>query len=63
MSLKFMRDGVKSADVVTAYSINGNPTGNYDFFAEDLKNHIGFPKGIVLKALDDHFSKYSNYTQ
>ena len=63
MSLKFMRDGVKSADVVTAYSINGLPAGNYDFFAEDLKNHIGFPKGVVLKALDDHFAKFSNYTQ
>ena len=33
MSLKFMRDGVKSADTVTAYGINGLPDRDFNFFS------------------------------
>lgn len=63
MSLKFMRDGVRSADTVTAYGINGLPNGDFNFFSQDIRNHIGFPKGFVLKALDSHFAKATDYTQ
>jgi len=33
MGLKFLRDGVDSANLVSMYSVNGNPKGNFDFFS------------------------------
>jgi len=41
MGLKFVRDGVDSANLVSMYSVNGNPPGDTNFFSQDFFNHIG----------------------
>jgi hypothetical protein len=38
MGLKFLRDGVDSANLVAMYSVDGQDT--FNFFANDFKNHI-----------------------
>ena len=39
MGLKFLRNGVMSADLVAMWSLNGQP-GNWNFFANDFRNHV-----------------------
>ena len=49
MGLKFLRDGVDSANLVAMYSVDGQDT--YNFFANDFKNHIPSAVSIETKAL------------
>ena len=40
MGLKFLRDGMDSANVVNMYQVSGQP-GEWNFFAHEVRNHIG----------------------
>jgi len=59
MGLKFLRDGVDSANLVSMYSVNGQP-GNWNFFANDMVNHIPAPSGFALKILGAKFATATN---
>jgi len=58
MGLKFLRDGVDSANLVAMYSVNGQDSWN--FFKNDWTNHIG-PGGLDLVPLEIKFSEATNY--
>lgn len=40
MGLKFLRDGVDSANLVSMFGVNGQPD-DWNFFSNDFSNHIG----------------------
>ena len=58
MGLKFLRDGVDSANLVAMYSVNGQDSWN--FFKNNFTNHIG-PGGLDLVPLEVKFSEATNY--
>jgi len=58
MGLKFLRDGIDSANLVAMYSVNGQESWN--FFQNDFTNHIG-PGGLDLVPLEIKFSEATNY--
>jgi len=61
MALKFLRDGVDSANIIAMYSVDGQP-GNYDFFANSFSNHISFPKpGLASWAIGKKFSTATDF--
>merc|ERR1719348_2942876 len=60
MGLKFLRDGMDSANLVAMYSVNGQESWN--FFANDFTNHVG-PGGLDLVPLQVKFSEATNYVQ
>lgn len=62
LSLKFLRDGIESSDVVALYSVNGTP-GDWNFFSKDFYNHIAAAHGTALEALAYKFSTFTNYIQ
>jgi hypothetical protein len=62
ISLKFLRNGKSSSDVVALYSVNGTP-GDWNFFSKDLSNHIGAAEGTALHALAYKFSSITNHIQ
>jgi len=62
MGLKFLRDGLDSANLVAMFSVNGQP-GDWNFFANDFVNHIGAAEGVALKALAAKFSTATKYIQ
>lgn len=53
MSLKFLRDGIDSANVVLSNYIDGQSSWN--MFATDWSNHIGASHELYLKTLCRHF--------
>jgi hypothetical protein len=63
VSLKFLRDGQPSGDVVAMYSIQG--TSDFNYFEHDLTNHPGAldPSNLTtaVSALLAKFSEASNY--
>jgi len=60
MGLKFLRDGMDSANLVAMYSVNGQDSWN--FFKNDFTTHIG-PGGLDLLPLQVKFSEATNYVQ
>merc|ERR1712126_410983 len=60
MGLKFLRDGMHSANLVAMYSVNGQESWN--FFKNDFTTHIG-PGGLELLPLQVKFSEATNYVQ
>jgi len=52
--LKFLRDGIDSADLVALYSVNGTP-GDWNFFEKDFSNHIPAAVGAALHAVGTKF--------
>ena len=60
MGLKFLRDGMDSANLVAMYSVNGQDSWN--FFKNDFTTHIG-PGDLDLLALFVKFSEATNYVQ
>jgi len=58
LGLKFLRDGVDSANLVAMYSVDGQESWN--FFKNDFTNHIG-PGGPALIPLEIKFSEATNY--
>ena len=61
MGLKFLRDGVDSANLVSMYSVDGQDSWN--FFKNDWSNHIPALKSPSLAPLAEKFSTASNYIQ
>jgi hypothetical protein len=55
MGLKFLRDGIDSANLVAMYSVNGQP-GEWNFFAHEFQNHIKAASGAALAAVSFKFS-------
>jgi hypothetical protein len=62
LGLKFLRDGVDSADLVAMYSVAGTP-GDWNFFEKDFSNHIGPATGAALKAVAVKFSSETSWIQ
>jgi len=60
LGLKFLRDGIDSANLVAMYSVNGQESWN--FFKNDFTTHIG-PGGLDLLPLQVKFSEATNYVQ
>jgi hypothetical protein len=58
LALKFLRDGVDSADLVAMYGINGTP-GDWNFFEKDFSNHIGAATGAVAVAAIKFYTETS----
>ena len=56
MGLKWLRDWKDSANVVAAYSVNGQPN-NWNFFANSLTNHIDTATTFKGKLLEKKFSE------
>merc|ERR1711973_594481 len=58
MGLKFLRDGIDSANLVAMYSVNGQDSWN--FFKNDFTTHIGKAE-LELIPLILKFSEATNY--
>ena len=61
MSLKFLRDGLPSANLLAMFGVNGFPSWN--FFFKDFSNHIPGAEGLALKALACKFAQATKYVQ
>jgi len=61
MGLKFLRDGIHSADLVSMYSIDGNPKGDKNFFSQDFKNHLAAGTTTPTILLAKKFATATNY--
>ena len=59
MGLKFLRDGVDSANLVAMYSVDGQDT--FNFFANDFKNHIPNSTTVLTYTLAAHFSSETQW--
>lgn len=57
-SIKFMRDGVPSANFVSMPSLDGQEGKN--FFENDYTNHPVKPNGFLLKIVSKKFTQASN---
>merc|ERR1712130_81336 len=60
MGLKFLRDGMDSANLVAMYSVNGQE--GWNFFQNDFTTHLG-PAGLELIPVALKFSEATNYVQ
>jgi len=60
MGLKFLRDGVESANLVSMLGVNGQP-GEWNFFEHTFTNHIPNAKGAALDAVAAKFSTATDY--
>lgn len=61
MGVKFLRDGVDSANFVAMFSVDGQE--NLNFFANDWSNHIPDPKSKTLIPLELRFKTATDYIQ
>lgn len=61
MGLKFLRDGVDSANLVSMWSVNGQP-GDWNFFSNDFFTHIGTATGALV-LLGKKFATETKYIQ
>lgn len=55
MGLKFFRDGRRSANFVSMYSLDGQPCEDTDFFQHDWSNHIPMTDNFGLKIIAAKF--------
>jgi len=61
MSLKFLRDGLPSSNLMAMFGVNGFPSWN--FFFKDFSNHIPGAQGLALKTLACKFASATKYIQ
>ena len=61
LGLKFLRDGVDSANLVSMFSVDGQ--NSWDFFANDWSNHIPAPQSKALIPLGIKFHTATDYIQ
>ena len=61
MGVKFLRDGVDSANFVAMYSVDGQDSLN--FFEHDWNNHIPDPHDATLIPLELRFKTATDYIQ
>jgi hypothetical protein len=59
MALKFMRDGVASANLLAMHSMDG--TTDWNFFSNDLSTHVERPRGMTAKILAAKFISATTY--
>lgn len=59
--LKFLRDGLPSANFVAMFGVNGIPSWN--FFNKDFSNHIPGAGGVALTLLSEKFSSATDNIQ
>jgi len=62
MGLKFLRDGIDSANLVSMWSLEGQP-GDWNLFANEFFTHIGAATSLKTKALVKRFSAETEYVQ
>jgi len=63
LALKFLRDGVDSANMMAMISIAGQP-GEWNYFANDFSNHIPWPgSSLPILALSKKFSQETDMIQ
>ena len=63
LSLKFLRKGVPSSDLVAVnYDSIYLPDGDWNFFSKDISNHIASPDGTARKLVADKFAIFTDYT-
>jgi len=55
MGLKFLRDGIDSANLVSSWSVNVQP-GYWNFFSNDFFTHISGPSSTATKVLGKKFA-------
>ena len=60
--LKFLRDGVDSANLVAMFGVNGTP-GDWNFFEKSFTTHIGAASGAALEAVAAKFSTATDFIQ
>jgi hypothetical protein len=60
IALKFMRNGVPSANLLAMHSLDGT-TESGDFFEKDLSNHVARPVGMKAKMLAAKFIGATTY--
>ena len=60
IGLKFLRDGMDSANLVAMHSLDGQESWN--FFKHDLTTHIP-PPGPLLSLIALKFSEATNFVQ
>lgn len=63
LGLKFLRDGMDSANLVAMYSINGNPKGDFNFFSQDFTNHVSKGTSTSTELLVKKFSTETQWCQ
>jgi hypothetical protein len=61
IALKFLRDGMDSASLVSMYSVDGQSSWN--FFANDFTNHIPAVSSVSLLPLAAKFHTATEYVQ
>jgi len=60
IGVKFLRDGIDSANFVAMYSVDGQQ--GWNFFKNDLLNHI--PKAsLALLPVAEKFATFTHYIQ
>ena len=59
MGIKFLRDGVDSANTVAMYSVDGQ--FNWDYFLHDWSNHIPDIQSTFLNGLANKFHEATEY--
>jgi len=62
MGLKFLRDGVDSANLVSMWSVDAQP-GDWNFFSHDFFTHIGSASSAATIALGKKFAISTKYIQ
>jgi hypothetical protein len=63
MAIKFLRDGVDSANVVSMHNLDGFGK-DWNFFSKEFTNNgIAWSKRIEIVALAHKFSKYTEMIQ
>ena len=64
LGLKFLRDGIDSANLVSMWSVEGQPN-DWNFFSNDFFNHISAAPAdnYALAALAKKFSSGTDYIQ
>lgn len=63
MGLKCLRDGMDSANLVSMFSVEGNPKGDWNFFSQDFRNHITAATSLPTKALSAKFATETSFIQ
>lgn len=63
MGLKFLRNGIDSANLVSMYAIDGQPN-DWNFFSNSFFNHIGAPDPVPtdIEMVNKKFSSATDFT-
>lgn len=60
MGLKWLRNGIDSANLVSMFALDGQPN-NWNFFANDFWNHVGDAKNLKVIALEAKFATVTGH--